>query len=89
MQKEIVYKESSIRMSMIGELIAIAFGVLLCLYIFMRISEGPRQSPEKAHVKPTSSGKLYYSKIHDSAFFDGASEDYSEAYNRTRQVGGA
>ena len=76
-------------MSMIGELIGLAFGVLLCIYIYMRLAEGPRQSPEEARVKPTSSGKLHYSKVHDSGFFDGASEDYSEALNRTRQMGGA
>ncbi|MFX1560989.1 MAG: hypothetical protein ACFFBL_10415 [Promethearchaeota archaeon] len=34
--------------------------------------------------RSTNSQKLFFSKTEDNAFFDGASEDYMEAYRRLR-----
>ncbi|MHA2002571.1 MAG: hypothetical protein ACW960_00570 [Candidatus Thorarchaeota archaeon] len=59
------------------------------LYILMRIFGYSPKREENVEIKPTTSGKLYHSKVNDAAFFDGASEDYAEALNRMKQLGGA
>lgn len=74
---------------MIPEILAAAFISLGLLYIVIRILGYFPRTDEYAEIKPTSSGKLYHSKVNDAAFFDGASEDYAEAMNRTKQLGGA
>ena len=71
------------------EFVVVGFSIILGLYVAMRLSGRPRRSPTEADVRATSTGKLHYSKVHDSGFFDGASEDYSEALSRNRQFGGA
>ncbi|MFW9911549.1 MAG: hypothetical protein ACFFEU_03705 [Candidatus Thorarchaeota archaeon] len=74
---------------MIPEILTLAFLALIPLYVVMRLFGNFPRRDENVRIKPTSSGKLYYSKVSDAAFFDGASEDYAEAMNRTKQVGGA
>lgn len=60
----------------------IIFGVAITLYIFSRL--GSFFKPGRNNAE-----KLYASKIYDASFFDGASEDYTEAMSRIRQYGGA
>ena len=59
------------------------------LYILMRIFGLFPKRDENVDIKSTTSGKLYHSKVNDAAFFDGMSEDYAEAMNRMKQLGGA
>jgi hypothetical protein len=44
---------------------------------------GGRQGPQ------TKLERLYHSKVHDAAFFDGENEDYAEAMAKLRQYGGS
>ncbi|MHA2601638.1 MAG: hypothetical protein AM324_005845 [Candidatus Thorarchaeota archaeon SMTZ1-83] len=74
---------------MIPEILVAAFLALGLLYVVIRILAYFPKRGEYPEIKPTSAGKLYHSKVNDAAFFDGASEDYAEAMNRTKQLGGA
>jgi len=65
------------------------FGGAIILYIFSRWGSIPIHSPKDRTVEPSNAEKLYASKIYDASFFDGASEDYTEAMSRLRQYGGA
>jgi hypothetical protein len=74
---------------LIPEILAAIMLVLGSLYILMRISGYHPKRDENVEIRPTTSGKIYYSKVNDAAFFDGMSEDYTEAMNRIKQQGGA
>ncbi|MFX1263637.1 MAG: hypothetical protein ACFFAZ_16395 [Promethearchaeota archaeon] len=74
---------------MIPEILTIALVAVGVLFFVMRIFGYLPKGDERSKIKATPSGKLYYSKTYDLAFFDGASEDYNEALNRMRQQGGA
>ena len=74
---------------MIPEIIAIIILALGPLYLVMRLFGYFPGRDANVKIKPTASGKLYHSKVDDGAFFDGASEDYAEAMNRMKQLGGA
>ena len=74
---------------LIPEILAIMILALGPLYLIMRISGRYPSRDDNVKIKPTASGKIYYSKVNDAAFFDGASEDYAEALNRMKQLGGA
>lgn len=74
---------------MIPEILTAALLTLGLLYIVMRVLGHFPRGEESAKVKATTSGKIYHSKTQDIAFFDGISEDYAEAMNRTKQLGGA
>ncbi|MHA1925930.1 MAG: hypothetical protein ACXABV_10505 [Candidatus Thorarchaeota archaeon] len=74
---------------MIPEVLAFIFLALGPLYLAMRVlGYGPSRD-KNVQIKSTSSGKIHHSKVGDAAFFDGASEDYKEAMDRIKQVGGA
>ena len=60
----------------------------IILYVFLRGSFFNRSPRDKATGR-TNAEKLYASKVYDAAFFDGASEGYTEAMSRLRQYGGA
>ncbi|MHA2118559.1 MAG: hypothetical protein ACW98J_06540 [Candidatus Thorarchaeota archaeon] len=77
------------RYTLIPEVLGAIVIALGSLYILMRISGYAPKRDENVEIKPTTSGKLYHSKVNDAAFFDGISEDYREAMNRIKQQGGA
>lgn len=74
---------------MVPEILAAIVIASIPLYVIMRMFGFFPKRDEKAEIKATASGKLYHSKVNDAAFFDGMSEDYAEAMNRTKQLGGA
>jgi hypothetical protein len=74
---------------LIPEIVALTVIALGPLYLILRIIGRFPSRDKNVRIKPTTSGKLYYSKVNDAAFFDGASEDYAEALNRMKQLGGA
>ena len=74
---------------LIPEIMAFLMLALGTLYLIMIIFGRHPSRDDNVKIKPTSSGKIYYSKVNDAAFFDGASEDYAEAMNRAKQLGGA
>ena len=65
------------------------FGGAIILYVFARWGSISIHSPSDRTAKLSNAEKLYASKIYDASFFDGASEDYTEAMSRLRQYGGA
>ena len=74
---------------LIPEVIAFIILTLGPLYLIMRIFGRYPSRDDTVKIKPTGSGKIYFSKVNDAAFFDGVSEDYAEALNRMKQLGGA
>ncbi|MFW9927205.1 MAG: hypothetical protein ACFFDM_10615 [Candidatus Thorarchaeota archaeon] len=70
-------------------IVVLLFGLLMGVYLYFRFSGRIRTEPMETTRKETSSEKLFHSKAHDVAFFDGESEDYAEAQSRLRQYGGA
>ena len=70
------------------------FGVLVfttCvgLYLYYRFSGRFHSRSVKMGLDDKSSEKLFRSKVHDTAFFDGESEDYAEVQARLRTYSGA
>ena len=61
----------------------------IIIYAFSRWGSIFSRSPRDATAKLTNAEKLYASKVYDTSFFDGESEDYAEAMSRLRQYGGA
>ncbi len=70
-------------------IVVVLFGLCIGIYLYFRLSGRIRTEPTETIRKGTSSEKLFHSKAHDVAFFDGESEDYAEAQSRLRQYGGA
>lgn len=69
-------------------LIVIAgFFLAVGIYAYVRFSGAYGRPHSDEPIKDTSSAKLYHSKAHDAAFFDGESEGYAEANARLRQMG--
>ncbi len=81
------FEETAESTDMIPEIMAIAVGALWALYLFIRLSSRFSGRDETAEIIPTNAGKIYHSKVHDTGFFDGESEDYAEAMNRMRPLG--
>ena len=76
-----------------GNLVSPWFGVLvftICvgLYGYYRFSAKFHSKSVDHGLDEKSSEKLFRSKVHDTAFFDGESEDYTEAKSRLRVYGG-
>ncbi|MHA1963206.1 MAG: hypothetical protein ACXACG_00680 [Candidatus Thorarchaeota archaeon] len=71
---------------MLGIALVAVFGLVILAAIVLsrdtRIAHGTHE-PIKRRLD-TDSQKLFFSKTDDKAFFDGASEDYMEAYRRVR-----
>lgn len=65
------------------------FATCFIIYGYFRISGRLQSRPTKSELHDTSSKRLFRSKVHDAAFFDGESEDYTEADSRIRIFGGA
>jgi hypothetical protein len=65
------------------------FATCFIIYGYFRLSGRLHSRPTKSELHDTSSKKLFRSKVHDAAFFDGESEDYTEADSRLRIFGGA
>ncbi len=65
------------------------FGGAIILYVYSRWGSISNRPPSDRNAGPPNAEKLYTSKVYDAAFFDGASEDYTEAMRRIRQFGGA
>ncbi|OLS29488.1 MAG: hypothetical protein ThorAB25_16220 [Candidatus Thorarchaeota archaeon AB_25] len=63
---------------------------VLCIgvYIYYRLSGRLQSEPTDKRRGETSSGKLFRSKVHDAAFFDGESEDITDVQSRLRIYGG-
>lgn len=63
---------------------------VLCIgvYIYYRLSGRLHSEPTDKRRGETSSGKLFRSKVHDAAFFDGESEDITDVQARLRIFGG-
>lgn len=74
---------------MIEVLAAIIFFGLVILYLLARFGGVLGRPLEHHPTERTSSEKLFDSKVHDAAFFDGESEDYAEVMSRLRTYGGA
>ncbi|MHA1963685.1 MAG: hypothetical protein ACW97G_03800 [Candidatus Thorarchaeota archaeon] len=68
---------------------ASVFVICFAIYGYFRLSGRLHSEPTDKEPGETSSGKLFRSKVHDAAFFDGESEDYAEVYSRLRTYGGA
>ncbi|MGD2072460.1 MAG: hypothetical protein PVG65_03120 [Candidatus Thorarchaeota archaeon] len=69
-------------------LIPIGFVVILILIAeYLSRDKRGKHSTDSSHTvgRESSSQKLYHSKTDDSAFFDGESEDYTDARQRIRQ----
>ena len=64
------------------------FVVLMGIYVYFRLSGRLHSEPKDTTRLETNSGKLYRSKVHDAAFFDGESEDITEVQARLRVYGG-
>lgn len=76
-----------------GSLVSPWFGVLvftICIgvYGYYRFSAKFHSRSVNQGVGEKSSEKLFRSKVHDTAFFDGESEEYTEAKSRLRTYGG-
>ncbi len=65
------------------------FLICFTVYGYFRLSGRLHSEPTEEKPVETKAGKLYRSKVHDLAFFDGESEDIAEAQSRMRQFGGA
>lgn len=65
------------------------FVVSIGVYVLFRLSGRHQSEPIDKIRGGTSSGKLFRSKVHDAAFFDGESEDIAEVQSRLRTYGGA
>ncbi len=65
------------------------FGLCIGVYIYFRVSGRLHSEMKDKKRIEKSSGKLYRSKVHDAAFFDGESEDITEVHARLRIYGGA
>ena len=64
------------------------FTIPITVYIYYSLSGRLHTEPMDKKLMGTSSGKLFRSKTHDAAFFDGANEDYTEAMSRLKTYGG-
>ncbi len=71
---------------MLGSILVVVIGLTIVAAIVLsrdtRTVHGTHE-PIKRRMD-TDSQKLFFSKTDDRAFFDGASEDYMEAYRRLR-----
>ena len=65
------------------------FVICISIYGFFRLAGRLHSEPTDKTLGDTSSGKLFRSKVHDAAFFDGESEDITEVQSRLRTYGGA
>jgi len=65
------------------------FVLSISIYSYFRLSGRLQSEPSDHKRAETNSGKLFRSKVHDVAFFDGESEDISEVQSRLRTYGGA
>ncbi len=74
------------RVAMLGIVLVAVIGLIILAAIVLsrdtRTVHGTHE-PIKRRLD-TNSQKLFFSKTDDRAFFDGASEDYMEAYRRIR-----
>lgn len=68
---------------------ASVFAICFAIYGYFRFSGRLHSEPTDKRRGETSSGKLFRSKVHDAAFFDGESEDITEVQSRLRTYGGA
>lgn len=64
------------------------FMICSIIYGYFRLSGRLHSEPSEKKPVETKAGKLYHSKVHDPAFFDGESEDITEAQSRIRIFGG-
>jgi hypothetical protein len=65
------------------------FVTCFAIYGYFRLAGRLHSEPSDKKLGETSSGKLFRSKVHDAAFFDGESEDITEVQSRLRTYGGA
>jgi hypothetical protein len=65
------------------------FVACVSIYGYFRLAGRLHSEPTDKKLGETSSGKLFRSKVHDPAFFDGESEDITEVQSRLRTYGGA
>jgi len=65
------------------------FVACFAIYGYFRFAGRLHSEPTDKKLGETSSGKLFRSKVHDAAFFDGESEDITEVQSRLRTYGGA
>lgn len=65
------------------------FVACFVIYGYFRLSGRLHSEPSDKKLGETSSGKLFRSKVHDAAFFDGESEDITDVQSRLRVYGGA
>lgn len=71
---------------MLGFVLAAVIGLVIAAAIVLsRDTRTVHGTDESIKLRrDTDSQKLFFSKTEDNAFFDGASEDYMEAYRRIR-----
>ncbi len=67
---------------------ASVFLICFITYGYFRLSGRLHSEPKEKKPIETRAGKLYRSKVYDPAFFDGESEDITEAQSRIRIFGG-
>lgn len=65
------------------------FVTCFIIYGYFRLAGRLHSEPTDKKLGDTSSGKLFRSKVHDAAYFDGESEDITEVQSRLRTYGGA
>lgn len=65
------------------------FSGAIILYVISRWGSISIHSPSDRPAELSNAEKLYASKVYEASFFDGASDDYTEAMSRLRQYGGA
>ena len=75
------------RTNMIPEIMAAIILALLPLYVALRLCSHKLGRDDSIEITPSKQGKIHYSKVYDTAFFDGIEEDYAEAMNRMKQIG--
>ena len=64
------------------------FALCIGAYVYYRLTGRLQSEPTDKKRGETSSGKLFRSKVHDAAFFDGESEDITDVQARLRIFGG-
>ncbi|MHA2025249.1 MAG: hypothetical protein ACW98U_05040 [Candidatus Thorarchaeota archaeon] len=67
----------------------LVFTICIGIYVYYRFSAKLHSKSVKHGLNEKSSEKLFRSKVHDTAFFDGENEDYAEVNSRLRTYSGA
>lgn len=63
--------------------------IFLLIVVASLISMSSDRRESARHEIKSKHGRLFHSKVHDAAFFDGENEYYAEAMQRIKQSGGA